>query len=50
MPTGVNNVFQKDKKICKILDILGRETKETSNEMLFYIYDDGTVEKRIIIE
>jgi len=50
IPTGVNNVFQKDKKTCKILDILGREAKEISNEMLFYIYDDGTVEKRIIID
>jgi len=28
-------------------DVLGRETK---NEPLFYIYDDGTVEKKIIIE
>jgi len=28
---------------------LGRETKET-NQPLFYIYDDGTVEKRIVIE
>ena len=49
MPTGVNNVFQKDKKICKILDILGRETKQT-NQPVFYLYDDGTVEKRIVIE
>ena len=49
-PTGVNNASQKDKRICKLLDILGREAKETSNEMLFYIYDDGTVEKKIIIE
>ena len=29
---------------------LGRETKGTKNEVLFYIYDDGTVEKRIVIE
>ena len=31
-------------------DLLGRETKGTKNEILFYIYDDGTVEKRIVIE
>jgi hypothetical protein len=49
-PTGINNVSQKEKKIYKILDILGRETKDTSNEILFYMYDDGTVEKRIIVE
>jgi len=26
------------------------KTKGTKNEPLFYIYDDGTVEKRIVIE
>jgi hypothetical protein len=39
-----------EKKLLKITDILGRETKGTKNDVLFYIYDDGTVEKRIIIE
>jgi hypothetical protein len=29
---------------------LGRENKEKSNVHLFYIFDDGTVEKKIIIE
>ena len=38
------------KQLIKITDILGREAKATKNEPLFYIYDDGTVEKRIIIE
>ena len=36
-------------KLIKIIDVLGRETKEP-NQPLFYIYDDGTVEKKIIIE
>ena len=39
-----------NKKLLKITDILGREAKGTKNEVLFYIYDDGTVEKRIVIE
>ena len=39
-----------DSKLFKVTDILGRETKVTKNEALFYIYDDGTVEKKIIIE
>ena len=39
-----------DKKLLKVTDISGRETKGTKNEALFYIYDDGTVEKKIIIE
>ena len=40
----------KDKRISKITDILGRETNYISNTPLFYIYDDGTAEKIIIIE
>ena len=39
-----------NKEHLKVTDLLGRETKGTKNEVLFYIYDDGTVEKRIIIE
>jgi len=39
-----------NKELLKVTDILGRETKGTKNEVLFYIYDDGTVEKRIVIE
>ena len=38
------------KEILKIIDILGKETKAIKNEPLFYIYNDGTVEKKIIIE
>ena len=38
------------RELIKVTDLLGRETKGTKNEVLFYIYDDGTVEKRIVIE
>ena len=39
------------KTLIKKIDILGRESKLLQkNQPLFYIYDDGTVEKRIIIE
>ena len=38
-----------NKKLLNIIDVLGRKTKQT-NQLLFYIYDDGTVEKRIVIE
>ena len=37
-------------KLIKKVDLLGRETKGKKNQPLFYIYDDGTVEKRIVIE
>ena len=36
-----------NKEILRTIDLLGRKTK---NNPLFYIYDDGTVEKRITIE
>ena len=37
-------------KLIKVVDILGRKAQETQNTLLFNIYDDGTVEKKIIIE
>ena len=38
------------KQLLKITDVLGRESKPTPNVPLFYRYDDGTVEKKLIIE
>jgi len=38
------------KELLKVIDLLGRESKEVENKPLFYIYDDGTVEKKLIIE
>ena len=37
-------------KSIKILDVIGREVKSKKNKLLFYIYDDGTVEKRINLD
>ena len=37
-------------KLLKIVDVLGREIQPKRNVPLFYIYEDGTVEKKIIIE
>ena len=47
--TGLNN-YTTSKKLLKVTDILGRNIKPEQNKILFYIYNDGTVEKRIIIE
>jgi len=38
-----------NKELLKVTDLLGREIKQI-NQPLFYIYNDGTVEKKIIIE
>ena len=43
-PTSIN------KKLIKVCDVLGREVNIDFNATLFFIYDDGTVEKKIIVE
>lgn len=48
--TGLSNQFNIKKSLLKVTDILGRETEEKLNTPLFYIYEDGTVKKRIVIE
>ena len=35
-------------KLIRIVDVLGRETIPTTNTPLFYIYEDGSIEKKII--
>jgi hypothetical protein len=39
-----------NRKIESIVDILGRETKPKSNTPFIEIYDDGSVEKKLILE
>ena len=46
----VLDIKNNTKTMLKVTDILGRETNETRNKFLFYIFDDGTVERKIIIE
>ena len=43
-------ISSSNRKIKKTVDILGRETKPQPNIPFIEIYDDGTVEKRIVIE
>jgi len=37
-------------KLVEVRDVLGKKTKIYNNQPLFLIYDNGTVEKRIVIE
>jgi len=48
--TAIEDNIIKNKHMIKIIDVLGRETNYKPNTPLFYIYDDGTADKRIIIE
>jgi hypothetical protein len=41
---------QEIKKLVKIVDVLGRENQGDKNMILFYIYDDGSIEKKFILE
>nr|QPI16274.1 MAG: hypothetical protein NIOZUU157_00159 [Virus NIOZ-UU157] len=39
---------QTKKELIMITDLLGRPAKQSKNQLLFYIYNDGSVEKKII--
>ena len=48
--TSINTIDRAETKVLiKVIDILGRESKHLKNHPLFYIFNDGTVEKRITI-
>jgi hypothetical protein len=47
--TAINEI-NTTKQLLRITDLLGQETPYRKNTPLFYIYNDGTVEKRIVIE
>ena len=48
--SSVNEFDLQQKELVKIFDILGRETNFKPNVPLLYIYDDGTVQKKIVLE
>ena len=51
-PNILDNVINPDgnKKLIKVKYLFGRETNKISNSVLFYIYDDGSVDKRFIVK
>ena len=44
--TSIDENYQSS-RLIKVVGILGRETNPKANTLLFYIYDDGTVQKKI---
>jgi len=49
--TSSINEYNNHKTLIKVIDILGREIdKENKDALLLYIYDDGSVEKKYLIE
>ena len=47
---GISNIANNKSNLVKITDMLGQETPYRKNTPLFYIYSDGKVEKKLIIE
>ena len=48
--TSVIDKINTNKELLKVTDLVGRERNKNKNQPLFYIYDDGTVEKKTILE
>ena len=48
--TSIEKIDLFDKKLIKVVDVLGREVSINSNQTLLFIYEDGTIEKRYIID
>ena len=39
-----------ENKIIKVINVLGQETFDRNKEVLFYIYENGKVEKKLILD
>ena len=50
IPTGIDNSVVENKRLIKVVDILGRKNKGERNKLLLFIYDDGTTEKKTILK
>tara|TARA_B100001142_G_scaffold85490_2_gene86887 strand:+ start:19446 stop:20534 length:1089 start_codon:yes stop_codon:yes gene_type:complete len=48
--TSVSEINKTKKELMTITDVLGRNTIEITNTPLLYIYNDGSVEQKIIIQ
>ena len=44
------HTLSSNKKLEKVIDALGREVNHTTKQILFHIYDDGSVEKKFVVE
>jgi len=45
--TSIFEINNENRKLTNIVDVLGREVKQMSNQIIFYIFDNGSVEKKI---
>ena len=48
---GIAIDMESSKRIIRVVDLLGKETKQKKgNQLLIYLYDDGSVDKKFILE
>ncbi|MCH2230611.1 MAG: hypothetical protein MK105_09725 [Crocinitomicaceae bacterium] len=40
--TSINNIPKPEKKLLRIVDLMGKDTEEKNNTLLIYIYNDGS--------
>ena len=43
--TNTQEFISVDRKLVKVIDMLGKETSTNTNQILFFIYDNGEIEK-----
>ena len=50
--SSVSSIYNNSEKrnLIKLTDLSGKETKRQNNKLLFYEYDNGIIEKKIIVE
>ena len=48
--SSINNESSGVKKVLRTIDQLGREVNHSNHKLLFYIYDDGSVEKKFVVD
>ncbi len=50
-PTSITDqALNSERSLLRITDLLGRETKAIPGQVLLYLYSDGSVEKRVLLE
>ncbi len=50
IPTNINESLNDKNNVIKVVDVLGRYSNIKKNKILFYINQDGVVDKKLIIE
>ena len=46
----IKELLKTDSKLSKIINLSGKQEKQKKNHIQILIFEDGTIEKRIVIE